>query len=333
MGSMQGVFLAYNIVSLVAGGAATAAVLILYLKTKSPKIPALLATNLLLALLVAAFSYELFCDILGAWTPARVVVHEAEQFICLGLCAAAPRMYRPLMLGRFARLVEGGFALVSGLLAVAFGAILLLPRNETVYLMSYQAVSGLLTLATLYFILGSLVSRGGATPASSVRHYGAALAVLNAVVIVLFPAIFIVDLVGWMVPFIASRIPKGFNAIPLFFIAMSLTMLVGAIKDILEPEPPFQLRGFDEGIVRKCRLSKREAEILPLVLQFLSYKQIGERLFISVGTVKTHVIHIYQKTETRNRLDLARAAQGAAKDEEGAFTQVIDGGHLVRKPF
>jgi ATP/maltotriose-dependent transcriptional regulator MalT len=68
-----------------------------------------------------------------------------------------------------------------------------------------------------------------------------------------------------------------------------------SIKEILEPEPVSEGVELDENLLCAYDLSRREAEVLPLVLQFLSYKEIGERLFISVGTVRTRLIHIYQK--------------------------------------
>jgi LuxR family maltose regulon positive regulatory protein len=48
-------------------------------------------------------------------------------------------------------------------------------------------------------------------------------------------------------------------------------------------------------------LSQREMEVLQLVATGLSNREIAERLIISVGTVKTHVHHIYGKLGVRDR--------------------------------
>jgi DNA-binding CsgD family transcriptional regulator len=53
-------------------------------------------------------------------------------------------------------------------------------------------------------------------------------------------------------------------------------------------------------------LSEREAEVAGLLLEGLSYREIGDRLFISLSTVKTHVERIYRKTGARNKMELAR---------------------------
>jgi DNA-binding NarL/FixJ family response regulator len=58
------------------------------------------------------------------------------------------------------------------------------------------------------------------------------------------------------------------------------------------PEPP---KGLDE-------LSERELEVFRLIARGLSNGEIGEELFISETTVKTHVTHILQKLGLRDRV-------------------------------
>ena len=61
-------------------------------------------------------------------------------------------------------------------------------------------------------------------------------------------------------------------------------------------------------------LTAREQEILRLVLQGLSNKEIEKKLFISSSTVRNHVYSIYQKLGVKNRLDLInRIAKDAPK--------------------
>lgn len=49
-------------------------------------------------------------------------------------------------------------------------------------------------------------------------------------------------------------------------------------------------------------LSVREHEILRLIAKGLSNAEIGQRLYISDTTVKTHVTHILQKLNLRDRV-------------------------------
>jgi LuxR family maltose regulon positive regulatory protein len=50
-------------------------------------------------------------------------------------------------------------------------------------------------------------------------------------------------------------------------------------------------------------LSRREIEILPLLDEGLSYKEIAARLYIATVTVKTHLQNIYKKLNAKNRIE------------------------------
>lgn len=52
-------------------------------------------------------------------------------------------------------------------------------------------------------------------------------------------------------------------------------------------------------------LTKREEEIVMLVVQGWSNKQISKQLFISDKTVKTHLVNIFKKLGINNRFQLA----------------------------
>jgi DNA-binding NarL/FixJ family response regulator len=54
-------------------------------------------------------------------------------------------------------------------------------------------------------------------------------------------------------------------------------------------------------------LTVREEEILSLLAEGLSNNQIGERLYVTVGTVKNHVHHILSKLNVTSRYEAAAA--------------------------
>lgn len=51
------------------------------------------------------------------------------------------------------------------------------------------------------------------------------------------------------------------------------------------------------------KLSVREKEILQLLSKGLRYKAIGETLFISTDTVRTHIYNIYQKLQVNSKTE------------------------------
>jgi len=67
--------------------------------------------------------------------------------------------------------------------------------------------------------------------------------------------------------------------------------------------------GSAEGAVDPLELlSEREREVLALLAEGLRNREIGDRLFISESTVKTHVRHVLDKLQTRNRAEAAAFA-------------------------
>jgi LuxR family maltose regulon positive regulatory protein len=70
-----------------------------------------------------------------------------------------------------------------------------------------------------------------------------------------------------------------------------LARLLTAFPDMTSPVTT----GLTEG------LSERELEILRLISQGMTNKQIAAELFISTGTVKAHTANIYRKLDAENR--------------------------------
>ena len=62
-----------------------------------------------------------------------------------------------------------------------------------------------------------------------------------------------------------------------------------------------EVSGLDE-------LTEREVEVLSLIAKGLSNAEIGEELFVSETTVKTHVSHILSKLQLRDRVQAVVAA-------------------------
>jgi DNA-binding NarL/FixJ family response regulator len=69
-------------------------------------------------------------------------------------------------------------------------------------------------------------------------------------------------------------------------------------------------------------LSPREQEVLRLVADGHSNREIGRMLFIAEATVKVHVCHILEKLDVRSRTAAALRVPAHARSKQ----------HLVRRP-
>lgn len=65
----------------------------------------------------------------------------------------------------------------------------------------------------------------------------------------------------------------------------------------------------DESKARELQLTPRELEILGLVAEGLSNKEIAQRVFVSENTVKTHVSRVFDKLGARRRTEAVQRAK------------------------
>lgn len=56
-------------------------------------------------------------------------------------------------------------------------------------------------------------------------------------------------------------------------------------------------------------ISEREYEVLELLSEGMSNKEIAGKLFVSVNTIKTHLAHLYQKLEVTRRTQAVQKAK------------------------
>ncbi|MGB9589105.1 MAG: helix-turn-helix domain-containing protein [Armatimonadota bacterium] len=59
---------------------------------------------------------------------------------------------------------------------------------------------------------------------------------------------------------------------------------------------------------RTIRLTKRELEVLNLVIEGKSSKEVADELFVSKRTVDFHLANIYEKLQVSNRVQAFRRA-------------------------
>ncbi len=90
-----------------------------------------------------------------------------------------------------------------------------------------------------------------------------------------------------------------------------LDKLLAAFGAPTQPEPPTLSYSPGQLLPDLIEpLSERELEVLRLVADGLSNKEIAEKLVITVGTAKTHTINIYRKLDVRSRTQaVARATE------------------------
>ncbi len=94
----------------------------------------------------------------------------------------------------------------------------------------------------------------------------------------------------------------------LYEIFWGLVVAVPAISDINAKSSSAEAVRVSPEFIREYGLSAREQEVLPLLCDGMSSKDIAETLFISPRTVENHIHSIYRKCGVKRRLELVKLA-------------------------
>nr|MDQ3575568.1 LuxR C-terminal-related transcriptional regulator [Actinomycetota bacterium] len=114
-----------------------------------------------------------------------------------------------------------------------------------------------------------------------------------------------------------SRRSRTTEAIELLQQAVAIYQELGARRDLARVEAHLRSFGVHRGLRRQRRdrpscgwesLTPTESEIVRLVSQGLTNREIGERLFISPRTVETHISHVFRKLGMASRSALRAEA-------------------------
>jgi LuxR family maltose regulon positive regulatory protein len=108
---------------------------------------------------------------------------------------------------------------------------------------------------------------------------------------------------GWVLPFLGfgPRVERMLLALPLADVHPQLASALAFIA------PSAPLRRDPHGV----RLTSRELTLVELLPTHLSYAEIGERLYLSVNTVKSNLKALYRKLDATTRTEAVEASRRA----------------------
>ncbi|MBI9101584.1 MAG: helix-turn-helix transcriptional regulator [Spirochaetales bacterium] len=181
---------------------------------------------------------------------------------------------------------------IPPILAFISGFMFLMNILYGIALITLQSL--LFSTLTLSIIIVIFYSHGKIRQKS--RNYFKSIIILS---VICLPFI-ILDATGHPLPFLPADI-----IISLYAIGICITSLNEAKK--LFGQPTYlQSNKISSYFFENYGISKRERDVVELVLEGDSNQQIGEKLFISEKTVENHLTSIFRKTNIKNRIELFR---------------------------
>ena len=85
--------------------------------------------------------------------------------------------------------------------------------------------------------------------------------------------------------------------------------IVDRIVEISVPSAPTPSSAADDAVRERLGITPRELEVLELVARGLSNREIGETLFVSENTVKTHCSRAFDKLGARRRTEAVQRSK------------------------
>jgi len=153
--------------------------------------------------------------------------------------------------------------------------------------------------ATVYTAVLAIIFRRRAGRTRTIRF----TRIIIPVVILCVPMMVITELAvfkSFMLRFLPGVSLRGPWVLPGIYIVWCLAWLMAGLKkptgEVITPSGEF---------CATYGITPRERDVMILLVQGRSYRDIMEALFISLPTVKTHISNLYRKTGTVNRLELA----------------------------
>jgi len=121
------------------------------------------------------------------------------------------------------------------------------------------------------------------------------------ILFVAFALVLVVDMFRGLFPSLLS-LDRGYVVLPGFYAYLNLFLATSHFRDWEKsdsegPDP-------SPSLLERHGISEREREVLGLLAQGQTYREIADSLCISMATIKSHVSHLYEKTGTRNKVEI-----------------------------
>jgi DNA-binding CsgD family transcriptional regulator len=103
--------------------------------------------------------------------------------------------------------------------------------------------------------------------------------------------------------------PVPLRLFPAMYLMIYLFLLYQGFKHVvLETKLSHTPHRISVAFITRFGITEREQQIIALMMEGASNKEIGKKLFISAATVRNHIHNIFEKADAANRIELIRIA-------------------------
>ena len=199
------------------------------------------------------------------------------------------------------RLIKLVFIVMAAIPAVGSLVFLETPAERPFRYLLYACLILSIGYATVFGNLTALRMRSKDGEYNKHSRWGRIFKGVSIATVIFIPLTVLFDMYPAALPFNLPFLSYGFMVYPLYYLVWNILYTVNTLPLYIHTGSDVPSDGSDAG------LSKREIEIAELLIDGLSYKAIADHLNISLSTVKTHIMRIYRKTGSANKIELLKA--------------------------
>ncbi len=202
--------------------------------------------------------------------------------------------------------VQKGLILTVTLLRIAVQGLGLLPLIQTSGIVMLPVRMAFIVAGSLYlFLIGFAFARKNEVLTETEKEGLEIIGLLGRSLMIFAPLSMIYYLVSLIFQLSGLwNILLDYALLLLLSLISIRTLLGRPEKSILKEEE------INNRLLEEYGISPREKDVLLLIARGLSNQEIADRLFISLTTAKTHIYHLFQKTGSKNRIDLLQRISG-----------------------
>ncbi len=126
------------------------------------------------------------------------------------------------------------------------------------------------------------------------------------IVVLLFIPGFIVDANFDLFQNRLKIIPKLFNFLGIFYIVWNIFTIYYSFIFIDKVVDKKGIIEITDDFIRYYKITEREKELLSLIVNGLTNKEIAKRMFLSEGTVKNYIYYLFQKLNVSTRTEIVK---------------------------
>jgi DNA-binding CsgD family transcriptional regulator len=290
---MPHLVLAFYLLALVAGTASLSQTLMIWQRYRKLVIRRYGYFLLSLYLLVLGFFVSQYGHIttLAGAAEAGTLLLAGASLVYIFIC---PYFFNSLIGRELSRRARILFFAIDAVVCGAAAANVAFPRFVPVTL----GLIGVLFAMIAYGIVFIAIHLGGIGDRTLKR----AMSIFLLLSAVFFP-LMLIDSVMDYFPFLSFFRFMENLAQPLYFLALNGLTIAFGLRYLNRPAFVERDRLTDY-FISTFRITRREAEIIRLLLDGEGTRQIGDRLFISPKTAENHVTHIYEKLGVSSRVQM-----------------------------